>query len=570
MSSKNVRTASGCFMSINVTLLIFHLCITFIKTESADFESNAPFWFQVAKEIIERCITRADLLKPEKQIEESALLECGVWPYPLPSVTEFRSGATMATIKQHGALLGYLLLKLSAAINRIPAKLNCDVASPDSPVSSLLSMTKQAVLVFLERASVSDWMFRRKWAQCLVQESLGNAAAAAHIRSLIESVCEMALLSFPAKQLAALREGSQIALDEREGQSLQEQPMNPAANPQWADRVCRRVCSEHGELSVEQQPMAVFRNMEQLFRAMFLLMRFAQQRHGGYRNLEDDSRKELTGSKSFTEIGLRWSPLMVSRAIHDGQIATDGTSLPHPVITHIWPFFERLDDALVAHLNQSASLSQMSVEQILEALQWRKRFWNICSIKKCKKGLQVSLLQLHWHWLENKMLKGIFKSVEDTPPVFRTVARRMSDLLGSDSSLLQMLRKMAFWLGPPLPYESFQIADVVCNLNRLCADMAVAINDRHAMQKLSHLLSEEGYKVRRLLLAALKDASKNPEWAANALVEAEKVLREEGYFESKSRTEEEDPEPRSNISTSATEVKVQLFSHYIKSERVYV
>uniref|UniRef100_A0A674E141 Midasin n=1 Tax=Salmo trutta TaxID=8032 RepID=A0A674E141_SALTR len=119
--------------------------------------------------------------------------------------------------------------------------------------------------------------------------------------------------------------------------------------------------------------------------------------------------------------------------------------LPHPVLMHLRSFFDLWDT--------------FTLQAILQLLQWRDRFWQVCnSLPADSQG--VSVLSLHWQWVQKHL---ILRGQQE----LQTVSAAIQTVLSTSVTVATALKGIQKILGKPLPFKLESVAECASRLRVL-------------------------------------------------------------------------------------------------------
>uniref|UniRef100_A0A3B3CZB6 Midasin n=1 Tax=Oryzias melastigma TaxID=30732 RepID=A0A3B3CZB6_ORYME len=232
----------------------------------------------------------------------------------------------------------------------------------------------------------------------------------------------------------------------------------------------------------------------------------------------------------------------------------DVAQLPHPVLVHLQTFFQLWDSfVLQAVETGQPSIPDPLMFEILQLLQWRDRFWDVCcSLPADRQG--VAVLSLHWQWMHKPLLLRLPALGQQE---LQTLSAAIQSVLSTPVSVTAALKGLQRTLGKVLPFKLESVAECssrlklltdVLDVSALKLDSSLAPLDQELLRL---QVAGLGVEVKEVLLEALGLVL-----LANNQVDPQKSVLEKllfsveqqhnhmtskGLLEIRSRSEEEDP-----------------------------
>ncbi|KAK6297294.1 hypothetical protein J4Q44_G00318770 [Coregonus suidteri] len=164
------------------------------------------------------------------------------------------------------------------------------------------------------------------------------------------------------------------------------------------------------------------------------------------------------------------SALRLATAFSKGTV--DIGHLPHPVLMHLRSFFDLWDTfTLQAVQSGQPYISDHLMFEILQLLQWRDRFWQVCnSLPADSQG--VSVLSLHWQWVQKHLILRLPQlllgdGTHDGQQELQTVSAAIQTVLSTSVTMATALKSIQKMLGKPLPFKLESVAECASQLRVL-------------------------------------------------------------------------------------------------------
>ncbi|XP_022106838.1 midasin-like isoform X2 [Acanthaster planci] len=412
------------------------------------------------------------LVPDDTEAEDDVSLEGIFHPCTLPSVDELSRNALWATIRRDAALLVCLLNGAKQCVE------------PQCFVPLLPLVTR----LLMEQATPADWQLRGDWLKKVWTELLPEDRAtselikgdrAEFVQCMPEIVAEALQVVFHhplqeklSKMLDKLKlsEGDKI---------LQHYPLDLNLAPQLLahlaklsqDRAPDRMAIDD-DMNGEETDVdsSVLDEVTTIARRLYLLFRTTATSHVEYSKLRQAVDVRHTANTA----------IQLSYALHQGLMGID--DLPHPLLAHLYPFFKSLDAFVTDAIStEKCSISEDTVYEVLLALKWRDRCWQVCD--RPIKGLDsfhLGQFAQHWGWLSKKLLSVVpcllLNSDSVLPQALQMVSQRISDHLAALPMTLpasEHQRALQRRLGRPPPYKTGSSAQTAQQLQRLSQAMDV-------------------------------------------------------------------------------------------------
>uniref|UniRef100_A0A3Q2D7A0 Midasin n=1 Tax=Cyprinodon variegatus TaxID=28743 RepID=A0A3Q2D7A0_CYPVA len=151
----------------------------------------------------------------------------------------------------------------------------------------------------------------------------------------------------------------------------------------------------------------------------------------------------------------------------------DISQLPHPMLMHLRLFFD-LWDAYVLQAVQSGLpyISDHVMFEILQLLQWRDRFWDVCvALPADSQG--VAVLSLHWQWVQKHLILRLPQLLMgDTASTLgqqelQAVSAAIQNMISTPVSVAAALKGIQRSLGKALPFKLESVAECASRLRLL-------------------------------------------------------------------------------------------------------
>ncbi|XP_038059526.1 midasin-like [Patiria miniata] len=470
---------------------------------------------QKAKEIVEKHLsgmgTDLDQLVPidpngllHAEADDDVSIEGALHPRHLPSVDELSRNASWAMLRREFALLACLLSGVKNQAER----------------QSIVRLFRPATLLLLEQATPTDWELRGDWlattwtkAQREVDDrtALIRTGGAGFVACMPEIAVEALKVVFQhplRKRLAELLEKLELS---EECKMLQHYPLDLNLAPQLLDKLAklsqkrapdRMAVDDEQDEEETDAGCSVLEEATAIARRLHLLLRITVLRHIEYSRLRQAVDVKHTPTTA----------IQLSYALHLGLISID--DLPHPLLAHLYPFFRSLDAFMADAISTGKSnLSEDTTYEILLALHWRDRCWQVCDRPiKGSDSFHLGQFALHWAWMTKKLIAVVTHLLlgndNALPQDLQTVTNRITDHLASIATTLsapQHQRALVHHMGQPLPYKSSLCAETSEHLYKLC--QTVDIMGSVARVDVGRLDNRKRKKLQRCVMFAVKDGS---------------------------------------------------------------
>ncbi|KAJ3606919.1 hypothetical protein NHX12_026435, partial [Muraenolepis orangiensis] len=423
------------------------------------------------------------------------LLCPGVWPDGFPSALSSAEDACFSAVLRDGQVLSFCLNTLSLQGKRTRPLSLSDLQRAlqggasggfegqvfsggvvDLEEGDALRLIPSAVRLLTERASHGDWLLRSNWLThlgknykhapdpALVQVEAGNRALKAVFSSK---------LTAKGKSLAELLQPHstdeyRVLVDMR-------------WNKQYLDILANKCNFEDEERYVE-----FLEALNAVANRVVLMM---------------DREERSVICTCAISLSAQNCALRIATAFSKGSV--DLGHLPHPVLMHLRTFFDLWDlFTLQAIQTGQPYISDHIMFEILQQLQWRDRFWDVCNTLAAD-SQGVSVLSLHWQWTHKHLILRLPQLLlGDTQDDFQglkelqTVAGAIQTVLSTPVSMTAALKGIQKVLGKTLPFKLESVADCASRLLVLSRALDV-----------SELRLDGGAPLRRQELIRLQGAS---------------------------------------------------------------
>lgn len=190
--------------------------------------------------------------------------------------------------------------------------------------------------------------------------------------------------------------------------------------------------------------------------------------------------------------------LEISYAVNEGLAGKD--ALPHASVPLIVPFLREMHKLILALTNNTQiHLTDQEFFQLLTALRWQDRLYQLCCqvVKKSKFHLFLPQLTLHWQWIEEEVLKmpkawkGLAsKQLKEVTKCMESVFEKDFDPVHKLAADLRSCISPASFTSPLTSEAHFHLVDLVSSL--------APTPDNHKIN--IFLASSLGIKVRESLI----------------------------------------------------------------------
>uniref|UniRef100_A0A674DWW2 Midasin n=1 Tax=Salmo trutta TaxID=8032 RepID=A0A674DWW2_SALTR len=390
-----------------------------------------------AQEVIERHLSILDT-----EDWGSGLLCAGVWPDGFPSALLSTEDSCFSSVLRDGQVLSFCLNTLSMqgkrsrplSLSDLQRALQSGAVLHEGLVFSggvvdleedgdTLRLLPTAVRLLTERASHSDWMLRTAWLSSLAK-SYKHAPGMELIHC--PSISFLSFWSFVATY--------QIKLY-----------LSHALNKTGVDLTVKYLLINDYRILVDmrwnKQYLDILANTC---------------------NFEDEERY-MEFMEALNAVANRY----VSGCVPYGTV--DIGHLPHPVLMHLRSFFDLWDTfTLQAVQTGQPYISDHLMFEILQLLQWRDRFWQVCnSLPADSQG--VSVLSLHWQWVQKHLIlrNPLLLYCSSGQQELQTVSAAIQTVLSTSVTVATALKGIQKILGKPLPFKLESVAECASRLRVL-------------------------------------------------------------------------------------------------------
>uniref|UniRef100_A0A3P9MDK6 Midasin n=1 Tax=Oryzias latipes TaxID=8090 RepID=A0A3P9MDK6_ORYLA len=248
----------------------------------------------------------------------------------------------------------------------------------------------------------------------------------------------------------------------------------------------------------------------------------------------------------------------------------DVAQLPHPVLMHLQTFFQLWDSfVLMAVESGQLNISDHVMYEILQLLQWRDRFWDVCCSLPADRQ-DVAVMSLHWQWMHKHLLLRLpallLGPAHSTTghQELQTVSAAIQAVLSTPVSVTAALKGLQRTLGKMLPFKLEAVAECASRLKLLSE--ALDVSD----WRLERSLASQEQELLRLQVAGLGFEVKESLLEAHGLVllannqvdpeksvlekllfnveQQQNLLTSKGLLEIRSMSDEEDPAGGAHLS----------------------
>lgn len=411
---------------------------------------------KLAQELIERQLAVLD-----SEEWGSGLVCAGVWPDRVPSALQSTEDSCFSSVQRDGQVLLYCLNTLSLHSKRSRPLILTDLqramqsgaaletlqfppegGSAGDRIRDAQQLLPTAVRILTEGASHSDWVLRTSWLS--------------HLAKSYKHVPEAALIQMEAgnQALKAVFNSKLVGKGKYLTEHLQPHSTDDYRilvdmrwNKQYLD-ILANTCN----FEDEERCMEFMEALYAVANRLIILM-------------DREERAAICSSTGNTSPSN--SALRLATAFSKGTV--DIAQLPHPVLMHLRSFFD-LWDAFVLQAVQTdqPNISDHLMFEILQLLQWRDRFWNVCnSLPADTRG--VCVLSLHWQWVHKHLVlrlpqllmgDGDYEGQQE----LHTISSAIQNTLSSSVSVALALKSIQKTLGKPLPFKSESVAECSAQL----------------------------------------------------------------------------------------------------------
>ncbi|KAF5919872.1 hypothetical protein HPG69_014236 [Diceros bicornis minor] len=405
-----------------------------------------------------------------------SILAMGLWPDSLPSAVFAVEDSHLSIVRSDGQILAYCLNRVSmktsswARIQPLTLPDLEKIVQSSNPESLKFSSVEvdtywidepdvlaMAVKLLIERATNQDWMLRVKWLYHLAKNiPEGLESIQIHLEASAAS-----LRNFYSNSLSA---GISNVIKILQPNITDEFviPLDPRWNMQALDIIRNSMDFD----PQTDQPEQLFALLESVANKTIIYL---------------DREKRIYTEANLVSVGgkkLRNSVLRMSFEFHKDPESYH--SLPHEIVVNLAAFFE-LSDALILLWVQSSQgmVSDACVNEILDSVRWRDRFWTVAdTVKVDAPGL--ALLALHWHWVLKHLVRQIPQLLMNHEDKYykevQTVSEHIQNCLGSPTGGFTGIKKLQKFLGRPFPFKDKLVVECFSQLQVL--NKALAIRER--------------------------------------------------------------------------------------------
>ncbi|XP_078798874.1 midasin isoform X2 [Oryzias latipes] len=510
---------------------------------------------KLAQQVIEQHLAVLD-----SEVWGGELLCPGVWPDGLPSALLCAEDSCFSTVLRDGQVLLFCLnsLSLQGKRNRPLSLHDLQRALQGSGVheglhfsgggggpEDPLRLLPTAVQLVTERASHGDWLLRSSWLSHLVksfQYSPGLVLVQIEAGNKALKTAFNSKLGAKGKSLAGF-------LQPRDTDDYR-MLVDMRWNKQYLGILVNKFNFEDEDSRAE-----FLQSLDAVANRMALMM--------------DREEKSVLCSCALNKSSQNCA-LRISSAFSKGMV--DVAQLPHPVLMHLQTFFQLWDSfVLMAVESGQLNISDHVMYEILQLLQWRDRFWDVCCSLPADRQ-DVAVLSLHWQWMHKHLLLrlpplllGPAHSTTEGHQELQTVSAAIQAVLSTPVSVTAALKGLQRTLGKMLPFKLEAVAECASRLKLLSE--ALDISDR----RLERSLVSQEQELLRLQVAGLGFEVKESLLEAHGLVllannqvdteksgvlekllfnveQQQNLLTSKGLLEIRSMSDEEDPAGAAHLS----------------------
>ncbi|XP_064629159.1 midasin-like [Lineus longissimus] len=424
---------------------------------------------QEVREIIESHILKLEALMSDSETEKSALMVPGVWPDVMPSVSSSAVDPALATIHQQSVPLLHQInqyLLMNQAKTQFPLKYSA--MSGSKSVTSTLDMEsvkgiqksiKFAAEIFTELATFSDWKLRSDWLLSTLKRRVSPESM-----GLVKQITDVVESGLQVVFAGPLIEKLHVDV------ASAESPLDVRWNPLMREKL------------VKSHPQ-IYEDLESYLNQSHLLKKIQQA------CVQSVSVKKHQ-SMSFIEL---------SAAVQQGVLSA--SSLPSPVLVHLYPFLQAFEEELVKLVsNKNVTITNDALQKLLVSLSWKQQFIDVCSIQVKGRGAAQPLLAelaLHWNWLQNKTFASFFQHVSPSPGL-QSIITRLQEVLGTDDRASKLHLKLWSSFGHPSGFTTQEMAELVLQGEELSD--ALSVEMARDVFALVEYLRGEGRQIRKDML----------------------------------------------------------------------
>ncbi|KAI8498711.1 AAA ATPase midasin, partial [Branchiostoma belcheri] len=412
---------------------------------------------QLAQSIIEKHLS-LDGVTTDSGEEMCTDMAALLRTHELPSAAELSACTSLSTIKRQGAVLVDLFQQLSSLLEK-----GSDPSVDDKTMQELVCF---GVKFFLETASLSDWELRLQWLQEQFQTNVGKQQYPKKswefklLKSLESDVGFMSAALqdvFRHPLMHDLVECSKVILSNMADQkNLQCYSYDIRWNLQFLQYVLNTAVRQgYDKVTLEGHCKDLFS--------------FANRLQLVFKHRRRQKEEEV----ALEAVVKPRSALDMSVAVHKGTLTVD--TLPSTAYIHLLPFFKDFDAFLEECISQKGILSDEDLTMVAVGLQWRDRFWQVCTCPVDLQQVSLGMLSLHWGWVCRKTVPavGLLTAQDSLPLALQTVMSQLQECLGHDRAAA--LVQLALWgaMGHPGPFRTAGVAELVGRCHKVAECLEV-------------------------------------------------------------------------------------------------
>ncbi|KAM3861280.1 midasin [Diretmus argenteus] len=401
----------------------------------------------------------------------SGLLCAGVWPDGFPSALLSTEDSCFSSVLRDGQVLSFCLntLSLQGKRNRPLSLSDLQRALQSSGVhegilfsggvvdledGDALRLIPTAVRLLTERATHGDWILRSNWLS-----HLGKSYKYAPDPALVQVEAGNRALKAVFSSKLAVRGKSLTELLQPHSTDEYRILVDMRWNKQYLDILANKCNFED-----EERYMEFLEALNAVANRIVLMM---------------DREERSVICTCAINLSAQNCALRLATAFSKGSV--DIGHLPHPVLMHLRTFFDLWDNfTLQAVQSGQLYISDHIMFEILQLLQWRDRFWDVCNTLPAD-SQGVSVLSLHWQWVQKhlilrlpQLLLGDAADTFEGQQELQTVSAAIQMVLSTPVSVATALKGIQKTLGKALPFKLESVAECASRLRVLSKALDVS------------------------------------------------------------------------------------------------
>ncbi|KAM9840331.1 midasin [Aulostomus maculatus] len=402
----------------------------------------------------------------------SGLLCAGVWPDGFPSALLSTEDSCFSSVLRDGQVLLFCLntLSLQGKRNRPLSLSDLQRALQNGGVheglvfsggvvdleeGDALRLIPTAVKLVTERASHGDWILRSSWLS-----HLGKSFKHAPDPALVQVEAGNRALKFVFSGKLAAKGKSLAELLQPHSIDEYRILVDMRWNKQYLDILANKCNFED-----EERYMEFLEALNTVANRIVLMM---------------DREERAVICTCAINLSPQNSALRIATAFSKGTV--DVGHLPHPVLMHLRTFFDLWDSFTVQAVQSGQPIiSDHIMFEILQLLQWRDRFWDVCSMLPAD-SQGISVLSLHWQWVQKhlitrlpQLLLGDADITLEGHQELQAVSGAIQTVLSTPVCVATALKGIQKTLGKALPFKLESVAECASRLRLL--SKVLDIND---------------------------------------------------------------------------------------------